>query len=110
MNTKIPKELLNSRYRKEMWKNSVSILKKLEKVLPVESAYLLGSFTTKKKRPADVDVILILKIKGSRENEKWSLDFVVAPQNDYGKFVVEDAQKWMKQKYGIKKSAFVKLK
>jgi predicted nucleotidyltransferase len=75
---KIPKELLSSEYRIEMWKNSQKIIKKLEKVLPISSAYLLGSFTTEKKRPADVDFIILLQMK-DKSKFNWSVDFVVAP-------------------------------
>ena len=93
-----------------MWNNSQKILIKLEKNLPISSAYLLGSFTTKKKRPADVDFILLCQIKDKCKKSKWSIDLVLAPENDYGNFVLEDAKKWMKQKYGTKKSAVIKLK
>ncbi len=44
-----------------MWANSKKIIKQIEKILPISSAYLLGSFTAKKKRPADVDFIILLK-------------------------------------------------
>lgn len=56
MKQTIPKKLLQSKYRKEMWKHAQNIIKKLRKDLPISSVYLLGSFTTKKKRPADVDL------------------------------------------------------
>ncbi|HII15052.1 MAG TPA: hypothetical protein HA362_01955 [Nanoarchaeota archaeon] len=106
----IPKTLLKTKYRKEMWANSQRIIKKLEKVLPVSSVYLRGSFTTKKERPADVDFIVLLQTKESRQNSKWSVDFVVAPENKYGNLVLKDAEQWMKQKYGSKKTAVIKLK
>ena len=85
------------------------IIKKLEKVLPIESAYLLGSFATNKKRPADVDFILLLNIK-DKKTSKWSIDLVINPNNKHGNIIVEDAKKWMKQKYGSKKSMFIKIK
>lgn len=109
METNIPENFLKSRYRKEMWINAQRILRKLEKILPIESAYLRGSFTTNKKRPADVDFIILLKIK-DKKTAKWSIDLVICPDNNYGNFVVEDATKWMKQKYGSKKAMFIKLK
>lgn len=83
----IPKELLKSEYRKEMWENSKKIIKKIKKTLPISSAHLLGSFTTKKRRPADVDFILLLKLKEKNENSKWSVDLVLAPDNKYGEFL-----------------------
>jgi hypothetical protein len=82
----------------------------LGKTLPISSAYLLGSFTTKKRRPADVDFILLLQLKENNQNSKWSVGLVFVPENKYGNFVLEDAKKWMKQKYGTKKSAVIKLK
>ena len=92
-----------------MWLNANKILKKIEKVLPIESTYLRGSFTTSKKRPADVDFIILIKIK-DKSKVNWSIDLVICPNNKYGDLVVEDATKWMKQKYGSKKAMFIKLK
>jgi hypothetical protein len=109
MKQTIPKKLLNSTYRKELWDNSQKIIRQLEKFLPISSAHLLGSFTTKKKRPADVDFIILLRTK-DKPKSKWSVDLVIAPENEHGNFVLEDAKKWMKQKYGAKKSAVIKLK
>ena len=105
----IPKKLLNSSYRKELWENSQDLIKKIEKVIPIFSVHLLGSFTTKKKRPADVDFIILLKTKKNLK-ANWSVDLVIAPDNDHGEFVLKDAHKWMKQKYGSKNSAVIKLK
>ncbi len=107
MQSKIPKSLLKSKYRKEMWKNSQQILKKLEKVIPVSSIYLFGSFATKKTRPADTDFIILVKTKNQKG--KWAVDLPIVPDNEYGQAVLEDAKKWMKQKYG-KKFAAVRLK
>lgn len=110
MKNKIPKQMLSSKYRKEMWKQSQKIIKLIEKVLPISSLYLLGSFTTNKKRPADVDFIVLLKTKEKNSKKVWSNDFVIAPDNNYGKIVLKDAAKWVKQKYGAKNSAFIKIK
>ena len=107
--TALPKTLLQSSGRKEMWRNAKGVLKKLETVLPIKEVYLRGSFATNKKRPADVDFVILIKTK-SRKNMKWSVDFVVCPDNEYGDAVVKDASRWMKQKYGVKKSAFIRLK
>lgn len=104
----VPKRLLKSRYRREMWSNASRIIREIEKVIPVSSAYALGSFMTKKRRPADVDFIFLLKTK-KRRKSKWSADFVIAPDNKYGEFLLKDAKLWMKQKYG-RKSAVIRLK
>lgn len=106
---KIPNGLLNNSYRKKLWKNSQQIIKKIEKTIPISSVYLLGSFSSTKKRPADVDFILLLKTKQNNKSD-WSVDMVIAPDNKHGNFILEDVRKWMKQKYGSKKSAVVKIK
>lgn len=112
MNTKykIPKGLLNSKYRKEMWKNVQDVAGKIEKLLPVQSIYVLGSFTTKKTRPADVDFIFLIMLKEKNKNAKWSMDLTIAPDNKYGRFMLTDADKWVKEKYGMEKSVMIKLK
>ena len=109
-NSLLPKKLLTSRYRQEMWGKAQRILKKLEKTLPISSAYLLGSFTTKKRRPNDVDCILLLQMKENNKSSKWSVDIVFAPENRYGRYILDDVRTWMKQKYGSKKSAVIRLK
>lgn len=91
--------LLRSRYRKELWKQSRKIIRQLMKVLPFASIHILGSFLTKKRRPADVDFIVLIKVKDSNDSE-WSVDVVFAPDNAHGQSVLDDARKWMKQKYG----------
>ena len=105
----LPKKLLSTKNRAQMWKSARQVIGKLEKQLPIKSIYLRGSFTTKKRRPADVDFIILLKTT-SRKNSNWSVDFVVCPDNKYGDAVADDASKWMRQKYGAKNSAFIKLK
>lgn len=110
MRYKIPKKLLNTKYRREMWNNVKKMVKRIEKVLPIQSAHVLGSFTTEKTRPADVDFILLLKTGEKNDKAKWSVDLVIAPDNEYGKFILEDADQWVKEKYGLKKSSTVRLK
>ena len=109
MKQDIPNSLINSKYRKELWNDSKKIIKKIDKMLPISSAYLLGSFASKKKRPADVDFIILLKTTDNHKS-KWSVDMVIAPENKHGNFILEDAKKWMKQKYGSKKYSVIKLK
>ena len=106
---KIPKELLRSRHRKEMWKNCEQLLRKIESNVAVSEIYLRGSFTTKKKRPADCDFIIAIKTKHNKA-AKWSADFLVVPDSKYGNSVIKDADMWMKQKYGKKNSMFLRLK
>lgn len=93
-----------------MWKNAEEIVRKIEKVLPISSMYLMGSFASKKRRPADVDFIVMLQTPVKRKHEKWSLDLVIAPDNKHGKELLEDNKKWMKQKYGAKKSEVMRYR
>ena len=106
---KIPKRFLTSKYRKDMWRNVNAMVEKISKVLPIKATYMMGSFTTKKRRPADVDFIVILETK-SKTSAPWSVDMVLAPDTAYGAKIIKDARKWMKQKYGSKKSAFLRIK
>lgn len=110
MDNLIPKKLLKSKYRQEMWNHTRKIFADIEKTVPVSQAYLLGSFTTKKKRPADVDFLVLLQIKEKNINSNWSVDLQISPDNKYGQTVLEDAKKWMKQKYGAKNSSVIKIK
>lgn len=106
---KIPKGLIKSKYRKEMWKHSNEIMKKIEKHLSISSAYLIGSFSSNKKRPSDVDLILLLKTK-EKKNKKWALDIEIVPENKFGEEALEDIKKLTQQRYGKKNSTIVKLK
>ena len=104
-----PKELLSSSYRKDLWKNVEATVRKIEKVLPIASLHVMGSFTTAKRRPADVDFIVMVQTP-NRKQAKWSVDMVIVPDNNHGEKVLADAKKWMKQKYGAKKSKIIRLK
>lgn len=109
MENKIPKRLLKSAYRMELWKNAEAIVKKVEKVLPISSMYVIGSFVSQKRRPADVDFVVMLKTK-DKNNTKWSFDLLIAPDNKHGDYMFEDCKKWMKQKYGAKKSTVIRYR
>ncbi len=86
-------------YRTLMWQKSKEIVNKIKSVLDIEKIIVLGSFMTEKTRPADVDFIILLKTSDQTEN--WSTDIVFAPNNPFGKTTIEDAQKWMEEKYGM---------
>ena len=110
MKEKIPKQMLNSKYRQEMWRQAQATIKKLEKVLPIASISMIGSFTTAKKKPQDIDVVILLKAKPKKKTEKWSLDFQLVPDNAYGEWLLDETAKWVRRKYGAGKSAVVKIK
>lgn len=106
---KIPKKLLSTKYRKEMWSNVEKMLKKISKNLPISYVEVVGSFTTKKKRPVDIDFTVLLKTPVNRK-EKWSVDMVIAPDNEHGEWIAEDIRKWAKRKYGKNNHQAVRLK
>jgi len=106
---KIPKKLINTKYRQIIWKESKKILKKIKTILPVESAYLVGSFSANKRRPADVDFIILVKTKEKNKKIKWAIDFQIVPNNKYGESIVSDIEKWMKQKYGSSNFKIIKI-
>lgn len=102
------KHLLKSIYRKELWKNVQVIVRIIEKVLPISEMHLMGSFNSKKRRPSDVDFLVLLHtLKNKKKN--WSVDLVIAPDNKHGKEVFEDNKKWVQQRYG-KKSGHIRWK
>ena len=103
-----PKKLLQSSYRRELWKNAEEIVRKIEKVLPISEMHLMGSFTSKKTRPADVDFMVLLRTPQNRK-KNWSVDLVIAPDNKHGKEVLENNKKWVQQRYG-KKSGHIRWK
>jgi predicted nucleotidyltransferase len=109
MNTKIPKKFLKTKYREVMWKNYVKIIKLIEKDIPISSAYLVGSFSSDKKRPADVDLLILMKTK-KQIKEKWAIDLEIVPDNEFGEECLEDVEDWVKEKYGKKHSEVIKLK
>jgi len=61
-------------------------------------------------RPQDIDVIMLVKTKEKKKKLQWSVDFQIVPDNEYGQWMLEQCKKWMKHKYGTKKSAVIKLK
>ena len=107
---KVPKKLFTSPYRKEMWENARSVVSKVEKAIPISRAYVMGSFTTTKKRPGDVDFIILLQVPEKKRYAKWCVDLVIAPDNKYGQYVLRDEDRWVKQQYGLKNSTIVRIK
>jgi len=92
-----------------MWRNAEKMIQKISKHLSISEIELVGSFSTKKKRPADVDFTVLLKTP-KNSKEKWSVDMVIAPDNAHGRYISEDVHKWMSQKYGKKNYISFKLK
>ena len=104
---KIPKALLKTKQRKEMWRDASRIVIRLDKKLGFSEIYAIGSFVSKKKRPSDIDFALVTKIK--KDNSAWPIDLVIVPEGDNTEEYLKDICKWMKRKYKRKCKA-IKLK
>lgn len=83
-----------------MWRDANIIIKKLDKHLDFSEIWAIGSFVSKKKRPADIDFTIVTKLK--HKSSAWPIDIVIVPKNSNTKLCLEDIQKWMKQRYGHK--------
>lgn len=106
----VPRKLFTSKYRKDMWRNVKKIVKKVDGAVPIKRAYVMGSFTTKKKRPGDVDFIILLQVPEKDNKVQWCVDLVIAPDNKYGEYVLKDEDSWVKSRYGLKRSTMVRIK
>ena len=106
MNLKLPKELLKTKARKEMWKEAKKIISKVDKKIGLKEAYVMGSFTSKKKRPADIDFAIIIKTKNN--SSAWPIDLLILPDNVNKNKYLKDLKQWMISRNG--KSSMVKLK
>jgi hypothetical protein len=107
---KPPERFLRSKERRELWENCRDIVRKAEKAIPISEAYLSGSFTSDKRRPADLDFVILLKTRKTKPDSRWSVDFIIASDNRHGKLVLKDVDKWIAKKYGRRKSGLVRLK
>jgi len=106
---KIPKKLLFNKHRRDMWKNVEKMFRQISKNIPITGIEICGSFTTKKKRPVDIDFTVLLKTSKNNK-EKWSVDMVIAPDNEHGEWIAEDIRKWARRKYGKNNHQAVRLK
>jgi hypothetical protein len=91
-------KFLNNEYRNLMWQKSKNLIEKISTVVDIEKVIVLGSFTTKKERPADVDFIVMIKTTDKEDN--WSTDVQFVPSTKFGDSTIIDAEKWMEEKYG----------
>lgn len=96
----VPKAWLRSKRRRAMWREAEAVLRAVSAALPVSRVHAMGSFTTRKRRPADVDFVVVLRVPPSRRGQDWSFDLVLAPEGKHGDRVVKDVRAWMRQKYG----------
>ena len=104
---KIPSKFLGSKRRKEMWKDASEIVKKLDQELNFSQIYIVGSFISKKKRPADIDFTVVAKLK--HKKAAWPMDIVLVPEGDKMDFYLNDINKWVKTRYKSK-CGMIKLK
>lgn len=107
---KIPKSMLQSNYRKFAWRAAEKFLRDLEQVCDISEAYVFCSFTAGKRRPADVDLIVFVKLGDKRYGTSWSVDLTFVPDNQHGTAVLQDTDKWMRQKYGKHNYEIVRIK
>ena len=91
-------KFLDNEYRKLIWDKSKQLINKISTVIDIDKVVVLGSFTTKKERPADVDFIVMIKTKDNGED--WSTDIQFVPSTKFGEETIADAEKWMGEKYG----------
>jgi len=94
----VVEKFLDNGYRKLIWDKSKQLIGKISTVIDIDKVVVLGSFTTKKERPADVDFIVMIKTKDSGED--WSTDIQFVPSTKFGEETIADAGKWMEEKYG----------
>jgi len=106
---KLPKSLLNTKDRKEMWSEAKEILTKIDKSLDISEAYVIGSYASSKRRPCDVDIAVVTKVKNRKKNSAWPIDIVIIPENEDTKKYLEDISKWMKNRYK-KETKIIKIK
>jgi hypothetical protein len=106
---KIPTEMLKSKNRKVMWKNTEILLKKLKRTFPISKVYVCGSFTTKKKWPNDVDIIILFKVKNN-EKERWSADIEFVSNPNQAQEILKAIDKYMGKRYGPKNAKIFELK
>ena len=106
MDIKTPKKLLTNKARRDMWKSVRPRLKNVCESLHASEVFVFGSFSSKKRRPADIDVAVVVKgVSGA-----FPLDIVLIPEGRKGKVILDDMRKWMTQKYGAKKFSMLKIK
>ncbi len=96
---KIPKKLLKTKDRKEMWKEAEQVIKKIDRTLDISEAYVIGSYASNKKRPCDVDIAIVTKVKNRAKNSAWPIDVVIIPENEDTERILSDINKWMKNRY-----------
>ena len=106
----IPKEMLKSKNRKIMWKNTDKTLRKLKKTFPISNVYVCGSFLMKKKWPNDVDLIILLKLKGKESKERWSADIEFVSNPKQASEILKAVYKYMIKRYGVENARIFELK
>jgi predicted nucleotidyltransferase len=104
----LPKEMLESKSRKIMWKNTRILLRKLDKTFPISNVYICGSFLTKKKWPNDVDLIVLLQMKNAKK-ERWSADIEFVSTPEQSQEILKAIEKYMEKRYGSENARIFEL-
>lgn len=100
--------MLESENRKIMWKNTGTLLRKLEKAFPISNVYVCGSFLTKKKWPNDVDLIVLLQMKNQKK-ERWSADIEFVSTPEQAQEILKAIKKYMEKRYGSQNARIFEL-
>jgi len=104
----LPKEMLESKNRKIMWRNTKVLLRKLKKTFPISNVYVCGSFLTKKRWPNDVDLIVLLQMR-NRKKERWSADIEFVSTREQAQEILKGIEKYTVEKYGPQNARFFEL-
>jgi predicted nucleotidyltransferase len=89
-----------------MWKNTKTLLRKLEKTFPISNVYVCGSFLAKKKWPNDVDLIVLLQMK---KKERWSADIEFVSTREQAQEILKAVGKYMEKRYGSQNARIFEL-
>lgn len=104
----LPEEMLKSESRRIMWKNTVILLRKLKRTIPISNVYICGSFLTKKKWPNDVDLIVLLQMKNGSK-ERWSADVEFVSTPEQAQEILKTVEKYMEKRYGSENARIFEL-
>lgn len=98
MRLKRPEALLTTKERKALWRSVQPRLRAMCATLKPSAIYVFGSFASAKRRPADIDLAVVVRMRTGQK--ACPLDIVLVPAGKRGDVIVKDMRLWMQQKYG----------
>jgi len=60
----------------------------------------MGSYSSSKKNPEDIDFAVVVKVKKKSTNLSLPIDIILVPENDDVEEYLDFFSKYMKKKYG----------